>query len=60
MDTNTWAGIISLVVAVVSAFIAGRIAGSKGHSAVGFGVLGFFLPLVGIIVAVVLKPKQTV
>jgi hypothetical protein len=40
-------------------FVAGSIAGNKGRSSVGFFFLAFFLsPLVGIIVAAVVKPNR--
>ncbi len=58
MSNNTWFWIISIAVALVVAFICARVAGNKGHSAVGYGLLGFFLPLIGIIVVLVIKDRK--
>lgn len=54
---NTWVYIVGLVVAVLAAWFSASTASKKGHSPIGYGILGFFLPLVGIIVALVLKDR---
>jgi hypothetical protein len=56
---EAWYWIIALVVAGLGAFFAARIAGGKGYSQVVFGILGFFLPLIGIIIAAVLPRKAS-
>ena len=56
-NSNSWLWIAGLVVGLVVAFICARVAGNKGHSAVGYGLLGFFLPLIGIIVVLVIKDR---
>ncbi len=48
---------IILIVAVLGGVIAGAIASSKGHSFIGYFLFGFFLPLIGIIVAAVQPVK---
>jgi hypothetical protein len=57
METSTL--IIVLVVAVLGAYFAARIAGGKGYSPVLFGIIGFILPLIGIIIAAVLPRKAS-
>ena len=62
MESNSvspWLWIAGLVVGLVVAFICARVAGNKGHSAVGYGILGFFLPLIGIIVVLVIKDRTS-
>jgi hypothetical protein len=49
---------ISLTIAVVSALVSGYIAGSKGRNVAGYAILGFFLPVVGLIVAAVVPSKR--
>lgn len=49
--------IIWIVVAVLGAVISARLAGGKGYSPVLFGIFGFVLPLIGVIVAAVLPRK---
>ncbi len=50
--------IIWLVVGAVSAFLCHRIAVGKGRSGTGVAILGFVIPLVGIIVALVLPRRS--
>lgn len=59
MSNSTWFWIISIVVAIVVAFVCARVAGNKGHSALGYGLLGFFLPLIGIIAVLLIKNRST-
>lgn len=42
---------IYFVIALAGAFISAMIASAKNRSAVGWGMLGFFFPLIGVIVA---------
>lgn len=49
---------VALVVAIISGVVCYRIAGNKGHNAIGYGILGFFLPLIGIIVAFVIGDRN--
>lgn len=48
---------ISLTIAVVSALVSGYIASNKGRHVVGYAILGFFLPIVGLIVAALVPSK---
>jgi len=50
--------IIFLIVAVVCAVICANLAKKKGKSVPLFAILGFFLPIVGVIVALVVKPSN--
>ena len=58
--SKTWVYFVALAVALLAALLSARIAGRKGHSPVGYGVLGFFLPVVGVIVALVIKDRSSV
>jgi len=42
---------IYFVIATICALISGIVASGKGRSAFGFGMLGFFFPVVGIVAA---------
>ena len=59
MDYPVWYWIISLVFALLFAWLCARIAGGKGHSPVLFGILGFFFTLITLIVVLVLPRKRT-
>lgn len=50
---------IWLVVGVVCAVICGIVAKNKGRNPIGFALLGFVLPLIGVIVVLVIKPETT-
>jgi hypothetical protein len=52
-------GLIALLVALGFGYTAGSIAESKGHSFGLFFVLGFFFPLIGVIVAAVIGPAAS-
>lgn len=52
-----WYAIVWIAVGAIGAFFASRIAGNKGHSPALFGIIGFVLPLIGIIIAAVLPKK---
>jgi predicted nucleic acid-binding Zn ribbon protein len=54
--SNTTIAFITFAVAVLCSFICANIAQKKGRSVVGFAILGFLVPLIGIIVIAVLKP----
>ena len=54
----TW--IIVLAVAAAFGFVCAKIAAGKGRSPVGYGLLGFFLPIVGLIVIAVLPSRTAV
>jgi len=47
-------------IAILGAVISGVIAAGKNRNALGWGALGFFLPLIGVIVALILDKKQPV
>lgn len=55
----TWTWIAGFVIAVVSSLLCARLATNKGRSATGFAILGFFLPLIGLIVAALIPAKTT-
>jgi hypothetical protein len=54
---DVWVVLVALVVAGVFGLICAAIAAQKNRSRLGYGLLGFFLPLIGLIVIAVL-PKQ--
>ena len=56
---NTLLYVIALAVAVLCGFFCYRTAEGRGRSGIGFGRLGFFLPLIGLIVVLVISPKPT-
>ena len=47
---------ILLIVAALGGFVSGLIAQSKGHGFGGYFVLGFLVPIIGIIVALAARP----
>jgi len=51
-------GLIALLVALGFGYTAASIAESKGHSFGLFFLLGFFFPLIGVIVAAVVSPAS--
>lgn len=57
MDTSLWL-IVWLVVGIAVAVICARIASNKGRGPVGYALLGFFLPLIGLIVVAVVSKKN--
>lgn len=58
LGTLTW--LISLVVAVVFAWLCSRIANGKGYSPLLFAILGFFFSCITLVVVLVLPRKNTV
>jgi hypothetical protein len=58
MSTGTLYALLWVVVAVVAAVVSARIASSKGHSAVGYGLVGLILPLVGVVLALLLRDRD--
>jgi hypothetical protein len=54
--SNTTIAIIAFVVALACSFVCANVAQKKGRNVVGFAILGFLVPLLGIIVIAVLKP----
>jgi len=55
MTTYYW---VSLAIAVVCSLASAYIASNKGRSVAGYAILGFFLPLIGLIVAAVVPSKK--
>lgn len=49
---------IVLIICVFGALIAAAIAASKNRNAFGFGLLGFLLPLIGILAAALCEPHD--
>lgn len=49
---------ISLAIAVACSLGSAYIAANKGRNVVGYAILGFFLPLIGLIVAAVVPSKK--
>jgi hypothetical protein len=49
---------ISLIVAVVCSMVAAYIASNKGRSVAGYAILGFFLPVIGLIIALVVPSRR--
>jgi hypothetical protein len=50
---------VTIMVALLVGYVCSRIAAGKGRSPWGFGRLGFFLPLIGLIVVAVIPRRQT-
>lgn len=50
--------VVLLIVAVVSGAASAQIATAKGHSGTGYFWLGFFMPLIGILVAGFMPPAE--
>jgi hypothetical protein len=50
--------IISVIVSLVFAFACSAIAGSKGRGRVLWGILGFFLSLITLIVVLIMPKKH--
>lgn len=56
---NTLLWIAALAVALLCGFFCYRTAEAKGRSGAGYGLLGFFLPLIGLIVVLVISPRTS-
>lgn len=55
---NIWLVAIALAVAAAFGLICARIASMKGRNPVGYGLLGFFVPLIGLMVVGLLPSKS--
>ena len=51
-------GIFVLIGGFIAAIICGIIAATKGRSALGWGILGFFFSIVTLIVVIVIPSKR--
>ena len=51
-------GIFVLIGGFIAAIICGVIAATKGRSALGWGILGFFFSIVTLIVVIVIPSKR--
>jgi len=51
-------GIFYLIGGIIAAVVCALIAKSKGHSAVLFGILGFFFSIITLIVILVIPPEK--
>lgn len=58
MDGFVWYYLIVLLIAAAAAYFCYRTAEGKGRSGVGYGILGFFLPLIGVIVVLVISDAK--
>jgi hypothetical protein len=56
MEVLLW--FIGLAIAIVFAVVCYRVAEGKGRSGVLYGLLGFFLPVIGLIVALVVPDRR--
>lgn len=56
MEVLLW--FISLAIAITIAVVCYRIAEGKGRSGVLWGIVGFLLPIVGLIIVLVLPDKR--
>jgi hypothetical protein len=56
MEVLLW--FIGLAIAIVFAVVCFRVAEGKGRSGVLYGLLGFFLPVIGLIVALVVPDRR--
>jgi predicted cobalt transporter CbtA len=54
-----WLWLISLAIAIVFAVLCYRIAEGKGRSGVLWGILGFIIPIIALIIILVLPDKST-
>ena len=57
MTTYIVAGIIGLIAGVAFGYFSGKIAAKKGYSFGGFFALGFFLGVIGLVIALVISDK---
>ena len=56
INTTYWG--LGIVGALVFAILSGWIAGRKGHSAVLWGILGFFFTIITLIIVLVLPRRE--
>jgi hypothetical protein len=56
---NVTASLISLAIAIVCAVVCYRTAIKKGRNPLGWALLGFFLPLIGLIVVLLLPDRSS-
>jgi predicted cobalt transporter CbtA len=54
-----WLWLISPAIAIVFAVLCYRIAEGKGRSGVLWGILGFIIPIIALIIILVLPDKST-
>ncbi len=54
---NAWLWIVWLAVGLICATICARVAAGKGRGPVGYAVLGFLVPLIGLIVVAVVPSR---
>ncbi len=59
MENIDWVSVY-LIVALSFGFLNGLILGYKGRNIVGGFMLGFFFPVIGIIISLLLSPTQAV
>lgn len=50
--------IINLILAIVFCVLCSMLGARKGYTPIGFGVMGFFLGLIGLIIAAVVPDKK--
>jgi hypothetical protein len=51
--------IVGVIGGIIAAIICGVIAATKGRSAIGWGVLGFFFSIITLIVVIVIPSKKS-
>jgi Na+-translocating ferredoxin:NAD+ oxidoreductase RnfA subunit len=56
---NVTTSVISLVIAIVCAVVCYRTAIKKGRNPLGWTLLGFFLPLIGLVVVILLPDRSS-
>ena len=52
-------GIFALIGGLIAAIVCGFIAATKGRSAIGWGLLGFFFSIITLIVVIVIPSKKS-
>lgn len=52
-------GIFVLIGGIIAGIICAVIAGTKGRSAIGWGILGFFFSIITLIVVIVIPSKKS-
>lgn len=53
-----WLWLISLAIAIVFAVICYRVAEGKGRSGVLWGIFGFIIPIIALIIILILPDKR--
>jgi len=58
MDQGVIVGISGLIISIVFAIVCASLAGSRNRHRVVWGILGFFFPIIALIVLLIIGKKQ--